>query len=66
MVGMADSQKLSVIPIKINDGPLELPSWMRDTQYVRGWEYKTIEQLVDKIIASYDAGVARARPVISL
>lgn len=59
MMALADGGKLRVMPVKIKEGPLELPSWMQDVQYVRGWEYSTPEQLVDRIVSAYDAAKPR-------
>ena len=55
MVALADAGKLRMLPVKIKEGELELPSWMQDLQYARGWEYSGPEELADKIIAWYDS-----------
>lgn len=55
MVGLADAGKLRLLPVKIKEGSLELPTWMQDIQYLRGWEYASSEELVGKIVAVYGA-----------
>ena len=60
IVARADNRQLKVVPVKLRDGPLELPSWMRDIQYLRGWEYTSAEALAEKIVAAYGA-VSSAR-----
>jgi hypothetical protein len=54
IMALADSRKIRVVPVKLRDGPLELPSWMRDIQYLRGWEYAAPEVLTAKIVAAFD------------
>ena len=58
IIALADNRKIRVVPVKLRDGPLELPTWMRDIQYLRGWEYASAEVLAAMIVAAYDA----ARP----
>ncbi|MFL6201170.1 MAG: toll/interleukin-1 receptor domain-containing protein [Thermoanaerobaculia bacterium] len=53
MMGLADAGKIRLFPVKIKEGPLELPNWIQDVQYVRGWEYPTPEDLVEKITSAY-------------
>ena len=54
MVALLDAGKLKLFPVKIKEGPLELPTWIQDVQYIRGWEYASSEELVNKIISAYD------------
>lgn len=58
MMSLADSGALRMIPVKVNEEPLDLPSWIRGVQYIRGWEYPTHKELVEKLVSAYDA----ARP----
>jgi hypothetical protein len=55
MAAMEDAGKIRTIPVKIKEGPLDLPGWLQAIQYVRGWEYSTPESLVDKIVSAYDS-----------
>jgi hypothetical protein len=55
IIARADNRQLKVVPVKLRDGPLELPNWMRDIQYLRGWEYTSAEALAEKIVAAYGA-----------
>jgi hypothetical protein len=55
MVSLSDQGKLSLVPVKLNAGALELPTWMRDLQYLRGWEYEDPLALVRRIESAYDA-----------
>jgi hypothetical protein len=54
MTSLADNGVLSLIPVKVKDEVLDLPTWFRDVQYIRGWEYSTNE-LMAKIVQAYDA-----------
>ncbi len=54
IVALADNRKIRLVPVKLHDGPLELPSWMGDIQYLRGWEYASAEALTQRIVAAYD------------
>jgi hypothetical protein len=47
-----------LIPVKIKEAQLELPTWIQDVQYVRAWEYPTTEQLADKIVSAYSGPAA--------
>ena len=62
MMSLADAGELTLIPTKMQEGALDLPSWMQDLQYVRGWEYPSPETLAAKILAAYDAKAPRTRP----
>lgn len=55
LVALADSRKLRLVPVKIKAGDLELPSWMQDLQYLRGWEYGSPEALAERIVAALGA-----------
>ena len=58
IIALADNRKLKVVPVKLRDGPLDLPTWMRDIQYLRGWEYTSAGALAEKVVAAYDAASA--------
>ena len=58
MTALADADKLRLIPVKIKEAQLELPTWIQDVQYVRAWEYPTTEQLADKIVSAYSGPAA--------
>ena len=60
IVALADNRKLRVVPVKLRDGLIEIPTWMRDIQYLRGWEYTSAEALAGKIVAAYDEARLRA------
>ena len=61
IIAMADNRKIRVVPVKLRDGPLETPTWMRDIQYLRGWEYASAEALAATIVTAYDAARAQAQ-----
>lgn len=65
IIALADSRKIRVVPVKLRDGPLELPAWMRDIQYLRGWEYASAEVLATMIVAAYDAAGPQAEPTMT-
>jgi hypothetical protein len=54
MMSQADAGNITIVPIKTGEGSLELPAWMQDIQYIRSWEYPSLERLVDQIVAAYD------------
>ena len=54
MVANTDAGKIIFIPVKIKADALDLPAWLEQTQYLRAWQY-TPAELVDNIVASYDA-----------
>lgn len=57
MIALYDSDKMAVIPLKIYDEDIELPTWMRSGQYIRYYRYSSdIKKLVDIIEKSYDKG----------
>jgi hypothetical protein len=58
MMALADGGVLRLIPVKVKEEPLEIPSWIRSVQYIRGWEYPTPNALADKLVRAYDT----ARP----
>ena len=62
MAAQQDAGKLSVIPIKLVDDEVKLPSWAEDRQYLRLWEHKSPEAAVVKLIASFDRGASGQRP----
>jgi hypothetical protein len=56
MVSHQDAGQMTVIPIKINEAKLNIPTWMQNTQYLRLYEHKNYEDVVDKLIESLDQG----------
>jgi len=62
MVAQQDAGKLSVIPIKLVDDDVTVPTWAEDRQYLRLWEYESPEAAVDKLIASFDRGASGIQP----
>jgi hypothetical protein len=55
MVAKQDMKQMKVIAVKLGDEKTELPVFLQATQYVRYREYPSVEALVDRIVASYDA-----------
>lgn len=49
-----DSGHLVVIPIKLKMDEVQSPSWMRNTQYLRLWEYPDTDTAVAKLIEGFD------------
>lgn len=54
MIALRDSNKISVIPLKLYEEKIETPSWMRSRQYMHYYDYPDVKSLVDKIVKSYD------------
>lgn len=52
MTALADAGKLQLLPVKITNEALDLPTWAQDIQYLRGWEYASAEELVGKIVSA--------------
>ena len=60
IVAQQDSGKMVVIPIKLKRDPLDPPTWMTSTQWLRLWEYPDVETAVSKVVESFDKGLKRA------
>jgi hypothetical protein len=45
---------MQVFPIKIREGKLDIPEWLRDPQYVRFWEYSGPDAVVKSLINLVD------------
>lgn len=58
MIAQQDAGKMVVIPIKVKEEDLELPTWMRNLQYIRLWKYPDSAHMVEKLIESFDLGTA--------
>ncbi len=56
MVAQQDSGKMMIIPIKLTEDPLDLPTWMRNHQYLHLYEHSDTESAVEKLIESFDHG----------
>jgi TIR domain. len=54
MVSYQDAGQMTVIPIKMNPAQLNMPAWMQNTQYLRLYEHKSYEDVVEKIVESLD------------
>jgi len=54
MVEERDAGRVKVIPVKLIEGPLDLPPWISSDQYLRLWEYSDMGAAVSDIIASLD------------
>ena len=54
MVAKRDMGEMALIPVKLNPEDIELPTWMRNRQYLKVYNYPDIETTVEKIIESYD------------
>jgi hypothetical protein len=48
---LADAGKLVVRPVKLRQGDLELPPFLRDIQYARAWEHDSVEAMVEQLLA---------------
>ena len=57
MVARQDSGKMIVIPVKLDSDPLELPTWMQNSQYLRIYEHQDYESTLEKLIESFDHGL---------
>ena len=54
MIALRDSNKISVIPLKLYKEKIETPSWMRNRQYMHYYDYPDLKSLVDMIVQFYD------------
>lgn len=54
MIALRDSNKISVLPLKLYEEKIETPSWMRNRQYMHYYDYPNVKSLVDMIIKFYD------------
>jgi hypothetical protein len=50
IVARHDEKKLILMPVKLYDQPLEMPSWMSNVQYLRNWTITDPDVLVDRIV----------------
>ncbi|MFN6410982.1 MAG: toll/interleukin-1 receptor domain-containing protein [Planctomycetota bacterium] len=61
MVAKRDAGEMSIIPIKLNaDDTFELPTWMRNRQYMHYYDYPDVETTVDKLIEFFDRSRTKA------
>jgi hypothetical protein len=54
MIALRDSNKISVIPLKLYEEKIETPTWMRNRQYMHYYDYPDVKSLVDMIVKFYD------------
>ncbi len=55
MVAQRDAGKMKLIPIKLyKDDGFDVPTWMRDEQYMHPYHYSDIASMVEKIVESLD------------
>jgi hypothetical protein len=50
MIAQGDNKKMRVIPIKVTDEKLDLPSWLQATQYLRMADYREAAAAVEGVI----------------
>jgi hypothetical protein len=56
MVAERDSGKMAMIPIKLyKEDSLDLPTWMRNRQYMHVYDYPDIPSMVDKLLIFFDS-----------
>jgi hypothetical protein len=49
MVALRDAGRLKLVPVKLDEAPLDLPSNLRSTQYLRLWEHPDVVAVVRMI-----------------
>jgi hypothetical protein len=58
MVARRDSKDMQLMPVKLYkdspDNPLKTPAYLGDTQYLRLWEYKNVEDALKVILRAID------------
>lgn len=52
IVARRDEKKMILVPVKLHDEPLEMPSWMSNVQYLRYWTSTNADAFVERIIES--------------
>lgn len=50
IVARHDEKKVLLVPVKLYDQPLEMPSWISNVQYLRNWTFANADALVERII----------------
>lgn len=55
MVAYNDAGRMTIIPLKLEPGTLELPPWIGAIQYLRRWEHPNADSVVAALISSFDA-----------
>jgi hypothetical protein len=51
MIALRDSGDLTILPIKLNQAPLDVPAELKSTQYLRRWEFDDDTELIEKIVS---------------
>jgi hypothetical protein len=41
---------MHVIPVKLMADPLELPAFIQNIQYLKGWEYPSTDDLLNELV----------------
>ncbi len=60
MVSLKDNNKLLMIPIKIENEPIEnLPNQVQDIQYLRAWEHEDHDSMIAKLTEAIDKNKAK-------
>ena len=55
MVAQRDARHMRVIPVKLRNEPLDLPPWLRMTQYLRHWECANADAAAAAIVAAFES-----------
>lgn len=56
MIAKRDSNQMAVVPVKLHRSELELPTWMRNVQYLDAADHPDAAVTVEKIVQSFDRG----------
>ena len=54
MVSLRESKRKQIFPVKVQEGKLDIPPWLRDIQYLRFWEYSDSNAVVDSLLRVID------------
>jgi hypothetical protein len=58
IVAARDNKKMKLLPVKLEPGDLKLPPWLQDTQYLRLWDTRSDDEVVEAATRLLDAGSA--------
>ena len=53
MINLRDLEKIVVIPIKFDEERIDIPTWLRDYQYLLTYEEKETP-LIDRVLINFD------------
>jgi hypothetical protein len=58
MMALRDAGKMKLIPVKLTRDSYDVPSFLRDIQYMRSWEHPDLTSMVDVIVQTFGPDTA--------